>query len=64
MERKIFNSDESRIKLDFNFEQDCYWHLRSACNDRRFAICSADEDGCINYSTIIFNDGILPVCTI
>ena len=58
MERKIFNSYESRIKLDSDFEQDCYWLLRSACNSREFFT------GYVDYSTIIFNQDIFPVCAI
>ena len=64
MERKIFNSCESRIKLDSDFEQDCYWLLRSACNSREFFTGYVDDYGYIDYSTIIFDQDIFPVCTI
>ena len=52
MERKIFNSYESRIKLDSDFEQDCYWLLRSVCNSREFFTGYVDDYGYIDYSTI------------
>ena len=31
MEQKIFNSDKSRVRFNFDFEQ-AYWRLRSASN--------------------------------
>ena len=62
---KIFNSNESRIKLDFNFEQD-YWPLRSTYkyNGFRFFVGFIDDYGYVNYTDVNFNYAILPVCTI
>ena len=65
MRRKIFKkSDKSRIKLDSDFEQDCYWLLRSACNSREFFTGYVDDYGYVDYTDVNFNYDILPVCTI
>ena len=70
MKRKIFNSDESKIKLNLNLQQYSWW-LRSAFN----FIYDSDRDsyhylGYIHFTSHIsqifpdYSFGIPPACTI
>ena len=62
MERKIFNSDESRIKYDlikFNYT---YWMLRSAHSRWGYHIGSVVY--CVNYEDVSLDYYISPVCKI
>ena len=63
MRRKIFNSDKSRVRFNFDFEQ-AYWRLRSASGFDRYCSGSIDHNGLVTYSFNLINIGILPVCTV
>ena len=65
MERKIFNSDKSRVRFNFDFEQ-AHWQLRSASNIYGKNIgCVVGSDGDIlspyRASSLTY---ILPTCSI
>ena len=64
MERKIFNSYESRLKLNFRFDSE-YWYLRSNDVNHGSGVC------CVNFSGKTLHNYyvnsfmfILPVCSI
>ena len=63
MERKIFNSDNLRLKRDLWLNSD-YWTLRSADSFQRSIACPIDGCGYICYAYVFDNHGIIPVCTI
>ena len=65
MKLKIFNSDKSRVRFNFDFEQ-TYWRLRSASNIYGKNIgCVVGSDGDIlslhRASSLTY---ILPACSI
>ena len=70
MERKIFNSDDSKIKLSFDRFKHQYWQLRSASSIYSYCIPCVNFCGCITRPGFIriydtFNDvRIVPVCII
>ena len=63
MEQKIFNSDESRIKVNLEFFNS-HWHLRSAFNRYRFPVCAVNFYGHVCYIHLSYDLGIVPVCMI
>ena len=62
MKRKIFNLEESRIKLNLKFNQD-YWCIRSV-HDSIHAYFIGLVIHCVIYNNVRLDSGILPVCTI
>ena len=69
MERKIFNSDKSRIRLNFNFKTS-YWWIRSTDSLHRSITCAITDNGTIDDNGYVYyvftfkNYGVLPACTI
>ena len=59
----IFNSDESRLRFDFEFNLHSWW-LRSVWNYYEFIVTGVNEFGDVSYSRTFFTGYILPVCTI
>ena len=63
MERKIFTTNESTIRFDFEPES-YYWWLRSAnSNISRYAGYVCYNGSVVNRANDYYND-VLPVCTI
>ena len=65
MERKIFNSDESRSKRDLKFKLRYVWYLRSAISyDYGYCIAIVFSHGGVYDSHAELICGIAPTCTI
>ena len=63
MKRKIFNSDESRIKCNFRFK--CHsWRLRSADSDYSTCASYVSYLGFAHNSFAYYDIGVLPICMI
>ena len=65
MERKIFNSNKSRIKQDLEFKSYLWWN-RSVFDKSGYR-CLVICIGFYGYATYIFADyyyGVAPACTI
>ena len=61
MERKIFNSYKSRVKMNLEFKR-FYWNIRSLHN--KYSIVGIDYSGFVcKYHTTDYIS-ILPVCSI
>ena len=62
MERKIFNLDESKIRLNLEFNPH-FWLLRSI-HDSIHAYFIGFVGHRVTYNNVRLDFGILPVCTI
>ena len=63
MERKIFTTDESRIRSDLESNLCCIW-LRSADPDYSYSVDYVNYYGTININSAHRDYGVLPTGTI
>ena len=70
MERKIFNSDESRIKRSFDGFKQRYWQLRSVFSTYKYDVSRVDFcgnialPGFIKIYDMFYDKRIVPACMI
>ena len=64
MERKIFNSHESRIKLDLDLTPCCWWLRSREWTSYSYPGYVYDCCGIVCNYLVYGHAGVLPVCTI